>query len=163
MGTLIQSDATSLRQNFKEMAHLLGVEVLYCELIDATKRYGIHTDLNANYKDPIRMDIIFEEYPKQKTLKMLGWFSEDSEDKPIIAHLPYDTPGLQKGCLLLIPAAINGEYKPFRITEISNGMIFPDCFYVKLAPEFESRIENMTHTSYVQDAFTFLRGEDGTR
>jgi hypothetical protein len=163
MGILIGNDATLLRERFKEMAHLLGIECLYCEIIPATKRYDTHIELNANYKDPIPLDIIFEEYPNQKTLKKLGWFSEDSENKPLLAQLPYDTPGLQSGCLLLIPAAINGEYKPFRITEVSNGMVFPDCFYVKLAPEFRSKLDNTLDKDYEENNFNYLSGDDGTR
>lgn len=163
MGQLIGNDSTLLRKMFKEVAKLLGVECLYCEIKDSTKKYDVHGGLEGYYKDPIPMDIIFEENPRQKTLKRLGWFSEDSENKPIIAQLPYDAPGLQRGCLLLIPAAINGEYKPFRITEISNGIVYPDSFYVKLAPEFEMRNPDMLDKDYDENSFNYLSGDDGTR
>lgn len=70
---------------FKEMAKLRGIEVRY-QYLYSNLDYSIHTELKGSYSEPIAMNIIFEEYPRQSTLKRLGWFSEDLEQKDHLLH-----------------------------------------------------------------------------
>lgn len=161
MGTLIQKDAKLFRGWFKEMAKLIGIRVLY-QYMHTDKSFDVHGALKGTYSDPENLDIIFIEYPDQKTLKKLGWYSEDKEQRPIMAQLPYDTPNLQSGCRILIPYGVTEvDYKTFRITEIKTIPTMPDSYYVKLAPEFAS-IFSETLSDYSDSDFNMISGEDGT-
>lgn len=160
MGTLIKDDATILREMFKEMAKLRGIEVRY-QYLYSNLDYSIHTELKGSYSEPIAMNIIFEEYPRQSTLKRLGWFSEDPKaERPPIAQLPYDAPYLQKGCRILIKFGPNGEEKVFRITRITCIMQYPDSWYCQLAPEFETTTLPVD-TNYNQTDTNFLKETEG--
>lgn len=157
MGTLFQKDATLFRKYFKEQARLLGIHVQYRYPID--QKFTIHGQEDPlGYSEPIEMDIIFSESPKLATLKKLGWVSEDPADKPYLVQLPYDTPNLQKGCLLDLPSPI-GESKTFKITEISFDQVFPDSWYCKVAPKFE-KMNALTEKDYKDKPYSFLKVDD---
>ena len=161
MGILIGKDAAYFQHAFKEMAHLIGIECRYQYIIN--KQIDSSSEIDGNFSEPIPMDIILEDYPAQKTLKRLGWLSVDSEDKPIIAMLPISTPNLQRGCRILIRGAIAGDWKTFRITEISNIMVVPESFTVKLAPEFDSLLQGDLHKNYARKNMNYVTNEeDGT-
>ena len=156
MGELFNQDALLFRNFFKEQAKLLGIHVLYKYPIDM--KYTLHGQEDPlGYSEPIEMDIIFSESPKLKTLKRLGWVSEDPEDKPYLVQLPYDAPNLQKGCLLELPSPLPlVPSKVFKITEISVDQILPDSWYCKVAPKFE-KLNALTEEEYKQDPNNYLK------
>lgn len=159
MGLLIDSDANLFRSFFNEMAALRGQPVKYRYPLE-NKRYTTHTELRASYSDPIDTNIIFEEYPKQRTLKRHGWFSENSDDKPYIAYVDYHLKNLQQGCLITVGSGISEQGRIFRITSISNIMEFPDSFTVKLVPEYESNAI-IQQKSYEDTNFNYLKEDEG--
>lgn len=139
MGELFQRDAEIYRNFFKEQAKLLGVHVQYKYPIDM--EFTVHGQENPlGYSEPIEMDIIFDQSPKLKTLKKLGWVSEDPSDKPYLVQVPYDTPNLQKGSLIILPSPLPLEpSKVFKITDITVDQILPDSWYCKVAPKYEKQ------------------------
>ncbi len=158
MGELIRRDTELFRKRFKEMAKLRGIRVMYQYMLN-NYEYSIHSELKAQYSAPMPLDIIFFDYNNQKTLKRLGWFSENADDKPYVAQVPYDTPYLQKGCRIIMGSATTPDFKVFRIEDIQTIMQFPDSWWVKLAPEFEDAMPPEQH-DYTQSDFKFLKQGD---
>ena len=118
-GVLLNKDIKLHRQYFNEMCKLLGISVIYRSLQDGCKwtNYG---EEDANYNPPILLGCIFNDHPDQSTLKKMGWVSELQENASII-HVPYDTPGLQVGCLFIVPSGIDdGKGRLFSCVKLSN-------------------------------------------
>lgn len=156
MGLLFQNDATIYREFFKEQAKLLGIRVQYRYPIDM--EFTVHSQEDPRgYSEPIDMDVIFDQSPKLKTLRKLGWVSEDKSDKPYLVQVPYDTPNLQKGCLIILPSPIpNSEARVFKITDIVVDQILPDSWYCKLAPKLE-KMNVLTSKDYEDKSYSFLK------
>lgn len=156
MGELFRKDATIYRKFFKEQARLLGIHVQYMYPVDM--KYDLHgQEYPLGYSEPIEMDIIFDQSPKLKTLKKLGWVSEDREDKPYLVQLPYDAPNLQKGCLIVLPSPEPlVPDKVFKITDITVDQIMPDSWYCKVAPKLEKR-STLTPEDYKDKPNSFLK------
>lgn len=160
MGLLIDDDANLFKGFFKEMAKLRGIRGKYQYVLPG-KDYTIYSELKAVYSEPLLVDMIFEEYPAQKTLRRHGWFSEDKKDNtPYIAHVPYDVPHLQKGCLIWIPSGGTKTFNPFRIEELSTVIEYPASVTVKVAPYVESDTPN-TFKDYQDTNTNFLRSGEG--
>ena len=159
MGQLFNNDATIFRKFFKEQARLLGIHVQY--------KYPVEMDFEITgqenplgYSEPIEMDIIFDASPKLTTLKKLGWVSEDPQDKPYLVQLPFDAPNLQKGCLLYLPAMLpTMESRVFKITEIQADQIFPDSWYCKVAPKFDTQ-NTLKPSDYKEKPYSYLDMSD---
>jgi hypothetical protein len=148
MGFLTRNDSELYRNWFKEAAILRGLKVTYRYIVsqDTTE----HSEfVNQVLSDPIELSIIYQENPKVKTLKLLGWFSEDPQDKPYIAMLPFDTPNLTNEARIFIPTfmELNSEAREFRITDIKTLIEYPDCWICKIAPVFESKKPNNNYES----------------
>lgn len=156
MGDLFKKDATIYRKFFKEQAKLLGVKVQYMYPIDMS--HDLHGQQNpTGYSEAIEMDVIFDQSPKLKTLKKLGWVSEDREDKPYIVQVPFDAPNLQKGCLIALPAPLPlSPSKIFKITEITVDQMLPDSYYCKVAPKLETQ-NALKSEDYVDTPNAFLK------
>lgn len=156
MGTLFQRDAELYRRYFKEQARLLGVHVQYQYPVDMD--FTLHAQENPlGYSEPIEMDIIFDQSPRIKTLRKLGWVSKDKDDKPYIIQIPYDAPNLQKGCLITIPSPLPLEpSQVFKITEITVDQILPDSWYCKVAPKFEE-MNKLKPKDYQDSPSAFLK------
>lgn len=163
MGYLVDSGTHLYRSWFKEMSFLLGFEVQYQYVINYNTSDFAETEKYAEYSDPIKTNIIFEENPKVKTLKTLGWYSENKEDSPIIAYLAFDVPNLTVESKLTIPPfqEIRTSDKVFVVKDITTNLQFPDCWVVKLAPEYstsKTTQQVITQEEENQDSgFTFLR------
>ena len=162
MGELFKQDATIYRKFFKEQAKLLGIHAQYMYPI------GLEFDLHGQespqgYSQPIEMDIIFDQSPKLRTLRKLGWVSEDKSDKPYLIQLPYDAPNLQKGCLVVLPTPLPLlPSRVFKITDITVDQILPDSWYCKVAPKIDTR-DTLTGHDYEDKPNSFLRvGNDPT-
>ena len=156
MGELINRDTTLYRKFFKEQARLLGIKVQYRYPIDMD--YTLHSQEDPlGYSEPIDLDIIFDASPKLKTLRKLGWVSEDPSDKPYMIQVPWDTPNLRKGCLIILPTPLpTAEGRVFRITDIQMDQIMPDSFYCKSAPYME-KMNALTPKDYKDKSYSFLK------
>lgn len=70
-----------------------------------------------------------------------------------MADFPYDVPDIQVGCLVLIPSGLdNAPPRLFRISRMSNIMIYPTSITCELVPEYvdslpKSQIEDFRTTS----------------
>lgn len=156
MGQLFQEDALIYREFFKEQAKLLGIQVKYQYPVDMD--YTLHGQEDPKgYSEPVDLDIIFDQSPKLKTLKKLGWISEDPSDKPYMIQVPYDTPNLQKGSLIILPSPLPlVPSKVFKITDITVDQILPDSWYCKVAPKFEKK-DALKPEDYKDKPYSFLK------
>ena len=163
MGFLTRKDSTLYRCFFKEMAKLRGIEVEY--------RYAVKTDttiyaeFQSEYSEPIVMDIIFQENPKVNTLKRIGWVSENPDDKPYIAMLPFDAKNLDTDSIIDIPPVDVVREKPrrFRINRITTLMEYPDCWVCIVAPVFnndEVRDDTTKNYNYMKTNYSIIDGEE---
>lgn len=67
----------------------------------------------------------------------MGWDAELQDGESII-HVPYDLQGLQVGCLFIVPSGIDcAKGRLFRVTELSNIMIYPASVMCKIVPQYE--------------------------
>ena len=138
MGLLTQKDSTILRNYFKEMAKLRGFTVTY--IYPVAENTTIHGQILPEFSSEYTLDIVFESNPKIKTLKNYGWVSENNEDNPSIAYLPYDTPNIQtKARLKLQSIGTNKDGKWFEITDIHESFEYPDAYICKLAPVYKTK------------------------
>jgi hypothetical protein len=157
-GMLINKDIKLHRKYFNEMCKLLGISVIYRALQDGGKwtNYG---EVDANYCPPILLGCIFNDHPDQATLKKIGWVSELQENASII-HVPYDTPGLQVGCLFIVPSGLDdGKGRLFRCTKLSNIMIYPASVACEIVPEYENTFRKSLK-SHKNNSFNLLNGEE---
>lgn len=130
--SLVKSDALMFRHYFKEMLDLYGIDGMYYEVIEETKKYNEAGEFSAYYKDPIPCQVIFDQVPKISTLKKLGWTTENDESQPIV-HVDYDLPGIQKGACFSIEDPLRlGKGRLFRISKLSLGIIYPMCVTCQL-------------------------------
>lgn len=159
MGLLFNQDAKIYREFFKEQAKLLGIRVQYQYPVEM--EFTIHGQEDPmGYSEPIELDIIFSESPKLKTLRKFGWVSEDPSDKPYLIQVPFDTPNLQKGCLVTLPVPLPlVEGRVFKITDISVDQILPDSYYCKVAPKME-KMDAIKPEEYKEKSFTYLKVDE---
>lgn len=156
MGLLTGEDSKLFRQFFKEMAYLRGISVDYIYPVD--EDVSIHGQIFPEFSSIFKLDIIFESTPKVKTLKNYGWVSENPEDKPYIAHLPYDTPHIQtKSRLKLFPIGSEKDGKWFEITDMHESFEFPDAYICKLAPVYVNEKEKL---DYEQTNNNYIEGDN---
>ena len=145
-GNLTQKDAILKREEWKEMARMMGMPgVKYQYIIPGTEHYTSHAELRGTYSELVDIPMLWIEVPDEETANNLGWLSVLENDKPYLAQLPYDTPHLKIGCRLSIPfvgdsqvEGEDGEPEIFRITRTYVNSRFPNCRMVQLAPEFSS-------------------------
>lgn len=157
-GLLLTSDIKLHRQWFKEMCKLIGINVIY-RAPRPDKHYTTYTEIDANYECPSLVGCIFDEHPEQQTLKKLGWASELQESASII-HVDYDLPNIQKGALFIIPSGIdNAKGRLFRVSKISNQIIYPASLACQIVPEFEDTYSN-SQSNYKHTSNNLLREED---
>lgn len=160
MGLLVDADAAMFRRYFKEMSKLLGIRCKY-QYVLKDKDYTIYSELKASYSEPLLVDLVFEDRPKQKTLRRHGWFSEDKKDEAAyIGHVSFDTPNLEKGCLLWIPYGGGSEFKPFRVEAISSIIEYPESWTIKLAPYIEDKNPD-SFDNYGKSNTNFLKSQEG--
>ena len=156
MGMLVRDDAKLFRQYFKEMAKLIGISVYYQYPIDMD--FSLYAEERPKGFSPEeRIDILFDENPKINTLRKYGWVTENAQDKPYIAHLPYDAPNLCAGCRIRVPSPFpDNKGRLFVITEITGDFQFPDAWVCKLAPVMISESVKTTE-DYEDTNYTFLK------
>jgi len=158
MGLLTQEDSTLYREYFKEMAKLLGISIEYIYPMPDSNEYSIHGEIQPKFSPIIPLNIIFESNPKIKTLKNVGWISEDSSDKPYIAYLPYDTPYIAtKARIKIPPIGVNKEGRWFEINDITEGIEYPDAYMCKLSPIYNSDTEML---DYSETNHNYIEGDN---
>lgn len=119
------------------MTKLIGINVLYRAPLPG-KKYTTYAEILSNYSEPEVVGCIFQEHPDQKTMKKIGWVSEMQDGESII-HVPYDLHDLQVGCLFIVPSGLDCAVgRVFRVTELSNIMIYPASISCKIVPQYEN-------------------------
>ena len=157
-GMLLNNDISLHRRYFREMCKLLGIVVLYRPL-KAGMKWTNYGEVDANYDPPQLVGCIFNDHPDQSTLKKMGWVSELQENASII-HVPYDTPGLQVGCLFIVPSGLDdGKGRLFRCSKMSNIMVYPASIACEIVPEYENTFSKSLK-SHKDNSFNLLNGED---
>ena len=154
-GILINQDTKLHRQYFKEMCKLIGVNVIF-RAPKPGKHYTTYTEIVANYEPPVVVGCIFEEYPKQQTLKKMGWVSELDEIASII-HVPYDLQGIQQGALFIVPSGLDeAQGRLFRVTKLSNSMIYPSSIICQIVPKYENTMSHSVISDFQHTNFNLL-------
>lgn len=139
MGLLTQQDSSIYRGWFKEMCKLRGIPIIYRYVVEFDDT--IHGEVHPNkLSDPIHLDVIFEENPKIKTLRRIGWVSENADDKPYIMYFPFDTPNLTMEARVEIPMIDSIKNRPrlFKITSMNQLIEFPDSIITTVVPVYDT-------------------------
>ena len=157
-GILLTPDIKLHRNYFDHMTKLLGIKVLY-RAVKPGKKYTTYGELDTNFEKPIEEFCIFDEHPTQQTLKKMGWVSELQESSSFI-HVRYDLPGLQQGCLFILPSGLDtGKGRMFRVVKLQNTMVYPASITCELVPEYEDTYENSLN-DFKNTSFNLLNEED---
>ena len=157
-GLLLTPDIKLHRQYFNEMVKLLGIKVVY-RAPKLDKHWTNFTEIESNYQSPEVVGCIFEEHPTQKTMKKLGWDSELQTEESIIS-VPYDLHDVQAGALFIVPSGLdNTKGRLFRVTELSNIMVYPASITCKLVPEWEDAY-TPTQSEFKHTSFNLLNSEN---
>ena len=91
-------------------------------------------------------------------MKKLGWVAELQDGVSIIS-VPYDLPGVQVGALVIIPSGLdNAEGRLFRITQMSNIMIYPASITCQIVPEYQDDFDTGLYDHSKSD-FNLLKQE----
>ena len=160
-GLLINQNAKLQRQYFREMVKLLGIWVLYRAPFP-NKHYTTYAEIDSNFAPPLLIGCLFEQHPDQITTKKLGWVSELQENASII-HVDYDLPGLQVGALFIVPSGLDdGKGRLFKVTKMSNIMVYPASISCEIVPEYEDTIQKETINDFVDGSFNLLQDEEQT-
>ena len=142
------------RSYFDQMVRLLGVNVKYFPLIN--KQWSEYSEIIAHPEYGITIGCIFTDHIDQRTQKKLGWNSELVEGA-LLANLPYNTPDIQVGCLILIPSGIdNTPPRLFRITRMSTIMIYPASIACECVPEYANSIPASHTEDFVNSSMQVL-------
>lgn len=158
-GLLLNDDILLQRQYFEEMLSLYGIEIIY-RVPRESKEYDKYGEIDTNYKAPESIFCILNEHPDIRTMRKLGWNSE-SNDSPVLISVAYDTPGLQRGCLVSIPDTFNPKVgRLFRIDELSApSIIYPCAITCKLIPELQNKF-NKSQLDYSDSDFKLLKNSE---
>ena len=159
-GLLLHNNDIKLsRQYFREMCKLIGVYVLYRAPLE-DKSYTTYAEIDSNFAPPILTGCLFEQHPNQYTTKKLGWVSELQENASLI-HVEYDLPNLQIGSLFIVPSGLDdGKGRLFKVTKISNIMIYPSSITCEIVPEYEDTLEPETIYDHTDGSFNVLQDEE---
>ena len=159
-GLLLNKEDIQLHRNwFKEMVSLLGIQVIYRSPRDSSKHYDGYGELFSFYNDPEVVGCIFDEHPTQKTMRKLGWDTEQMENLSVI-HVPYDLPGLQVGALFIIPSGLdNAEGRVFKVITMSNIAVYPASVACEIGPVIENKFEP-SQFDYSHNTFNLLNEEE---
>lgn len=158
-GALLTPDIKIARQYFKEMCALIGIQVIY-RAPRPDKHYTNYAEIDSNYYEPLLEGCIFEEHPAQQTLNKLGWVSELQANASII-HVRYDLPQIQKGALFIVPSGIdNAKGRVFRLTRLSNIMVYPSSIACEIVPEYENTMSANETKEFKHSSMNLLDEEE---
>lgn len=158
-GRLLTPDIKLHRKYFNEMVKLLGIQVIY-RAPRKDKHWTNYAELESNYREPILVGCLFEEYPTQQTMKKRGWVSELQENSSFI-DVPYDTPDIQVGALFIVPSGLDdGKGRLFRCISMRNSMIYPAAVTCEIVPEYENT-NVLDNKDFQHTSFNLLNEEEG--
>lgn len=158
LGYLLTPDIKLHRMWFNQMVKAIGIQVQYYQP-RPDKHYTSYAEIRSTHYDPITVGCIFTEHPDQRTMKKLGWVSELQESASII-QVPYDTPGIQKGALFLVPSGIDGaEGRLFRVSSMMTTIVYPAFISCEIVPEFKNTFEKSL-LNYKHTDFNLLNSEE---
>lgn len=160
LGILLNQQDISLHLNyFIEMTSLLGIKVIY-RAPKEDKHYTTYGEIDTNFYAPSKVGCIFEEHPTVKSMRKLGWNSENTTDFSII-HVPYNLEKLQKGGIFILPDPFNPKIgRVFRVIELGTIYIYPASVACKIVPEFENTLESSVIEDFSSSNFNLLKEED---
>ena len=137
--TIFSRDIDIQRRMFIEAAISTGVIVDFFRCISDVSDF--YNDSNCKWEEPVKLPVIFDDHPKVKTLKALGWFTEDDE-RPMLLYLPMYKDWITKELLdvrenSLVRIHYFGQNIPaeFRITEKKMDSVYGVHWACKLSPE----------------------------
>lgn len=156
---VIGRDIDLMRRIVWEAMMGVGITVRYFKC--RSSQSDFYQDPDCQWDDAINVDAIFEDNPKIKLLKELGWYHEDDERLQLI-YLPIYRNWVEKEVFdvkenSLIQVHYFGQTEPaeFRITERKLDSVY-GCYYIcKLAPE---RLNNFVMIQ--QDGSSYLKRRD---
>lgn len=132
-----RSEAELHMKFITEAAKLRGQPCLLYQI--DTSVSDLHNDKDIVYKDPVLVNILFDEHPKT-ILKKLNWFTEDDE-LPYVAYLTsmdknYSDVRVTKDCLVETRSTQveQSERTKFVISEVRGNSINPVYWICKLVP-----------------------------
>lgn len=158
-GVLLTPDIKIHRKFFDEMVKLLGIQVIYYA-VNPGQKWTSFSEMKTTHQAPELVGCIFTEHPDQRSMKKMGWISELQEDASII-HVPYDLHDIQAGCLFLVPSGIDGaEGRLFRVTRLSNQMVYPSSIACEIVPEYTDTFRDSKYEHKNND-FNVLSEEEG--
>lgn len=158
-GILLNDNIKLYRKWFEEMTTLIGINVIY-QAPTREKTYTEQSEIVSSYQDKEVVGCIFDEHPTQQTLKKLNWASELQKGASII-HVPYDLHDLQQGALFYLPSGLdNASFRLFRVTKLSNIMVYPASIACEVVPEYENTLPSDAIRDFRVQNFTLLRPEE---
>lgn len=147
------------RKYFKQMLQLRGINILHREPKESSINYTINGELDTFYNAPIQTTCIFEEHPKQQTMKKLGWLAEFNGSTSLI-QVPYDL-NVQVGSLFIIPSGLdNAEPRTFKVLRMTSIAVFPAYITCEVGPLWNSNISNNMKNDFVNSNFNYINEED---
>lgn len=128
-----------------------GISCDYYPCLEDNK--DLYNDPTCVWGDKISVDVTFDDNPKIKVLKDLGWYNEDEEIRSPILYMPiyenYEEETLltvKNNSLVRVNYFGRNEPAEFRITETRMDSIYGIHWICKLAPEkirlFETELKN---------------------
>ena len=137
--TIFSRDIDIQRRMFIEAAISMGVIVDFYRC--CSDKSDFYNDANCKWEEPVKLPVIFDEHPRVKILKALGWYTEDDE-RPTLLYLPMYKDWILKEILdvrenSLVRIHYFGQNIPseFRITEKKMDSVYGVHWVCKLAPE----------------------------
>lgn len=145
MPRIIGPDSDIVRRMFLEASETMGCTALFYELITDEKDF--YKDTINLYKQPLKLEVIFDDNPKVKMLKNLGWYNEDEEIRPLLIYLPIyknqekDLLNVRENCIVEILYFGVDKTGKFRISAKRLDSLYGNYWVCKCVPE---RIESFT-------------------
>jgi hypothetical protein len=150
-------DIDIIRRMAFEAMFSTGITIDFYRCVSEVEDF--YQDPNCRWDDAIQISAIFEDNPRIKVLKDLGWFSEDEEIRPPIIYLPIYKDWITKEVFdikdnSLIRIHYFGQSSPseFRIMEKKMDSVYGVYWVCKLAPE---RLDNFYMVT--QDGAHYLK------
>ena len=115
-----------------------------------SSKSDLYQDPDCTWDPAIQVSCIFEDNPKVKILKNLGWYNEDEEIRPPIIYLPMYIDWESKKLFdvtsnSLVRVHYFGQNTPseFRITERKMDSVYGVYWVCKLSPERLNKFEEV--------------------
>lgn len=166
---IFNHDIDIQRRMFWEAAESTGIIVEFYNCMYDNSDFN--NDPNCLWEDKIILPVIFDDHPKVKVIKELGWFTEDDE-RPMLVYIPMYRDWTTKELLhlreqSLIRVFYYGNEIPseFRITDKKMDSLYGVHWVCKLAPERFNRFcfiqENGRHFLKLKERHDESTGEEG--